>query len=90
MADMTTSVPFPRRYWPDVVEPARLSIAACLVVACMNVSIALETVISAIYYGETYWSPVGEVYTSPFGAVNSFPVGAADGRIYLSILPGRR
>ena len=33
MADMTTSVPLPRKYWPDVTAPAKASIAACLVVS---------------------------------------------------------
>ncbi len=30
IADITTSVPFPLRYCPDVVAPAKASIAACL------------------------------------------------------------
>ena len=33
IADMTTSVPLPRRYCPEVTAPARASIAACRVVS---------------------------------------------------------
>jgi hypothetical protein len=50
IALITTSVPFPRRYWPEVVAPARLSIAACLEADCMKESMSEDTVMSGICF----------------------------------------
>ena len=59
MADMTTSVPLPRRYWPDVTAPAKASIAFCLVVSPVP-PLAIATVpVTLAAVPVVFWFKVG-------------------------------